>query len=42
METLQSALPNSPEQWVAAIATLVLAIIGLFKKYPPAPPNGRQ
>ena len=42
MELLLSALPTTPEQWVAALATLALAIIGFFRKRPPAPPNGQQ
>lgn len=33
------ALPTTPEQWVAALVTLALAIIGLFRKRPNNPPN---
>ena len=36
METLSNALPQTPEQWIAALATLIVAIVGLFKRKQPA------
>lgn len=44
MQELQNALPSTPEQWIAAAVTIILAIIGLFRKgpppTPPPPPEG--
>lgn len=39
MEALSNALPATPEQWAAAITTILLAIIGLFRKRKTAGPE---
>jgi len=40
MENLQNALPTSPEQWVAAAVSLVLAILGWWRSIK-APRDGK-
>lgn len=39
MEHLSDAMPANPEQWVAALTTLILAIIGFLRKLKKTPPE---